>query len=124
MVEANYKFYESIIILPPILNNDENKDIFNKIGKFITDNGGEIVESSIIGLKKMAYKIGKYENGYYIYFEFKALPSFIRNLEIFYKRDERIIRFLVCNLQSEGEKYNKERRKKKEDIITIIDNTN
>ena len=72
----------------------------------------------------MAYKISKFENGYYLYFEFKSLPSFVKNLEIFYKRDERIIRFIVCNLPKEGQKYNDERRKKKENIINILDSTN
>ena len=121
MVKGDHRIYESVVILPPVLNNDENKEVFNKISKFILDNNGEIIESAVIGLKKMAYKINKYENGYYFYFEFKAIPSFIKNLEVFYKRDERIVRFLVCNIQKEGEKYNIERRKKKGEIIQIID---
>lgn len=113
--------YEAVIIFSPVLNDKENNDIYNKITKLITDNKGEIIESSVIGIKKMAYKIKKFENGYYIYLQFKAIPSLIKDLEILFKRDERIIRFLVCNLSKEGVKYNEIRRSNKENIINIIE---
>ena len=119
-MDSGGKSYESVIILSPILHESENKDIFNKIEGFIKDNGGSIVESAIIGLKKMAYTIKKFENGYYIYFEFSIDPSKIKDLEIFYRRDERIIRFIVCNLDKSGVKYNEERRKKNEKILSIV----
>ena len=53
--------------------------------------------------------------------QYKSLPSFIRNLEIFYKRDERIIRSIVCSLPKEGVKYNELRKSKNENIIKTID---
>ena len=106
-MESGNRTYESVIVVSPILHDAENKDIFNKIGSFIKENGGEITEGKIIGLKKMAYSIKKFENGYYIYFEFNILPSKINDLEIFYRRDERIIRFIVCNLDKAGIEYNK-----------------
>ena len=119
-MDSGGKTYESVIILSPILHDSENKDIFNKIESFIKENGGNIVEGKIIGLKKMAYSIKKFENGYYIYFEFNIAPSKIKDLEIFYRRDERIIRFIVCNLDKAGIKYNKERREKNEKILSIV----
>ena len=119
-MDSGGKTYESVIILSPILHDSENKDIFNKIESFIKENGGNIVEGKIIGLKKMAYSIKKFENGYYIYFEFNIDPSKIKDLEIFYRRDERIIRFIVCNLDKAGIKYNKERREKNGKILTIV----
>ena len=112
--------YESTIVLLPTLNEDENKEIFNNISNFITNKGGVIIESTFIGLKKLAYKIKKFENGYYLYFEFKIVPSVIDNLRILYNRDERIIRFLTCKLSKEGVIYNENRRSRKEEIITML----
>lgn len=115
-----FKVYESIVILSPTLNDDGNKDIFNKVCKFINDNNGEIIESTFIGLKKLAYKIKNFENGCYLYFRFKLSPSVIDNLRILYSRDEGIIRDLIVNLNKEGNEYNENRKLKKGDIITML----
>ena len=106
MIDENYRDYETVVVLSPILNETDYNSISKKISKQLEDNKCTIIEFKQIGLLKLAYKINNFTNGYYMFFSFKALPSFIRNLEIFYKRDERIIRSIVCSLPKEGVKYN------------------
>ena len=43
----------------------------------------------------MAYPIQKKSTGFYQLIEFKAEPTTIDKLEIAYRRDERVIRFLT-----------------------------
>ena len=121
MQEETYRDYETVVVLSPILNESDYNSISKKISKHLEDNKCSITEFNQIGLLKLAYKINNFNNGYYIFFSFRALPSFIRNLEIFYKRDERIIRYIVCSLPKEGVKYNELRKKNNESIITPID---
>ena len=121
MIDENYRDYETVVVLSPILNETDYNSISKKISKQLEDNKCTIIEFKQIGLLKLAYKINNFTNGYYMFFSFKALPSFIRNLEIFYKRDERIIRSIVCSLPKEGVKYKKHRKSKNENIIKTID---
>ena len=121
MIDENYRDYETVVVLSPILNETDYNSISKKISKQLEDNKCTIIEFKQIGLLKLAYKINNFTNGYYMFFSFKSLPSFIRNLEIFYKRDERIIRSIVCSLPKEGVKYNELRKSKNENIIKTID---
>ncbi len=63
-----------------------------------------------MGLKQLAYPIQKKNNGFYVLVEFKAEPTFIKTLEVEYKRDERIIRFLTTALDKHAVEYNAKRK--------------
>ena len=65
------------------------------------------------GLKKLAYPINKKSTGFYYLLEFQAEPTLIDRLEIEYRRDERIMRYLTTSLDKYALEYN-ERRKRGE----------
>ncbi|MCR4571917.1 MAG: 30S ribosomal protein S6, partial [Bacteroidales bacterium] len=52
-------------------------------------------------------------SGFYYLIEFKADPEFVANLEIQYKRDERILRFLTVALDKDAIAYAEHRREMK-----------
>ena len=63
------------------------------------------------GMKKLAYPIQKKSSGFYHLFEFKVDPLLISRLEIEFRRDERIIRFLTVKLDKHAIGYSEKRRK-------------
>ncbi|HCN85062.1 MAG TPA: 30S ribosomal protein S6, partial [Sphingobacteriaceae bacterium] len=62
------------------------------------------------GLRKLAYPIQKKTTGYYHLTEFKAPGEIINKLELEYKRDERIMRFLTVSLDKHAQLYNERKR--------------
>jgi len=104
------KNYETVFILTPVLSEQQAKDTVEKFSSLITAQGGEIINLENMGLRQMAYPIQKKSNGYYVMIEFKSEPSFIKTLEIEYKRDERIIRFLTTALDKFAVEYNAKRK--------------
>ena len=57
-------------------------------------------------MKKLAYPIEKKTTGYYHLTEFKAPGELISKLEVEYKRDERVMRFLTVALDKHAVAYN------------------
>jgi small subunit ribosomal protein S6 len=104
------KNYETVFILTPVLSEQQTKDAVEKYQSFITSNGGEIVNLENMGLRSLAYPIQKKSNGFYVLIEFKAEPAFVKSLEVEYKRDERIIRFLTTSLDKFAVEYNAKRK--------------
>jgi small subunit ribosomal protein S6 len=102
--------YETVFILTPVLSDQQTKDAVEKFKNLITSQGGEIINLENMGLKQLAYPIQKKNNGFYVLIEFKSAPSFIKTLEVEYKRDERIIRFLTTSLDKYAVEYNAKRR--------------
>ncbi|MVZ60936.1 30S ribosomal protein S6 [Sphingobacterium humi] len=102
--------YESVIILTPLLSEDAAKEAIAKFKNILTEGGAEIVAEDNWGLKKLAYPIQKKTTGFYHLTEFKAPGELIKKLEVEYKRDERVMRFLTISLDKHALAYNEKKR--------------
>lgn len=102
--------YETVFILTPVLSDIQMKEAVQKFKDLILENGGEIVNDENWGLRKLAYPIQKKSTGFYNLVEFKAEPSFVEKLELNYRRDERVIRFLTFKMEKYAVQYSEKRR--------------
>ena len=105
------KNYESVIIFTPVLSDDQLKDAVGKYRQLITEHKGEIVHEENWGLTKLAYPMQKKSTGFYQVFEYKATTDFIKVLELQFKRDERIMRFLTTAPDKHAIIYNERKRR-------------
>jgi small subunit ribosomal protein S6 len=102
--------YETVVILTPLLTEESAKEVIAKYTKLLKDGGAEIVQEDNWGLKKLAYPIQKKSTGYYHLTEFKAPGDLINKLEVEYRRDERVLRFLTIALDKHAIAYNEKKR--------------
>jgi small subunit ribosomal protein S6 len=105
--------YETVFIATPVLSESQVKETVKKFRDFIAENGGEIIYEDDWGLKKLAYPIQKKTTGFYHLIEFKSEGEFIKKLEIQYRRDERIIRFLTFKMDKYAVEYAEKKRSNK-----------
>ncbi|MFZ9942433.1 MAG: 30S ribosomal protein S6 [Bacteroidia bacterium] len=105
------KHYETVIIMNPVLSQEQVTETVDKFRRILTDNGTEIVHENNWGLRKLAYPIQKKNTGFYYLTEFKGDGSVVAKLELEYKRDERIMRFLTVALDKHAVVYNEKKRK-------------
>jgi len=103
--------YETVFILTPVLSEQQTKDAVEKFKKVLTDNGAEIVNEEAWGIRKLAYPIQNKNTGFYQIFEFTAAPTIVAKLELEYKRDEKVIRYLTTVLDKHAVEYNERKRK-------------
>lgn len=105
------KRYETVFILTPVLSEDQAKEAAKKFKKTITDLGGKIVNEENWGLKKLAYPIQKKTTGFYHLLEFAGEgQEIVNNLELTFKRDERVLRFLTVALDKHAIAYADKRK--------------
>jgi len=105
------KNYETVFILTPVLSDQQMKDTVEKFKQILKENGAEFVNEENWGLKKLAYPINHKSTGFYQLFEFKAPTTAINSLEVEFRRDERIMRFLTTALEKDALEYNIKRKK-------------
>ena len=105
--------YETVFILTPVLSDDQMKEAVEKFKDVLKANNAEIVNEELWGLRKLAYPIQKKSTGFYQLLEFKAEPQVIDKLEVGFRRDERVIRFLTVKLEKYAAQYAEKRRNKK-----------
>ncbi|MFN5416926.1 MAG: 30S ribosomal protein S6 [Flavobacteriia bacterium] len=104
--------YETVFILTPVLSDDQAKEAVQKFESEIASLGGKLKHSESWGLKKLAYPIQKKTTGFYFLMEFQGEGSIINDLEITFKRDERVMRFLTVKMDTDHVAYAEKRRAK------------
>ena len=103
--------YETVIIFSPLLSDDDVKREVSKYTKMVTDAGCTILEERLWGLRQLAFPIAGKSNGIYYIAEYSGEGTIVQKLEIEFKRDENVIRWLTIQLDKYGVEYNDKRRK-------------
>ena len=104
--------YETVFILTPVLSESQVEEAVNKYVDLIKEKNCEIVAKENWGLKKLAYPIQLKKNGFYTLIEFKGEGTIVADLELAFKRDERVIRYLTTKLDKHAVEYAVTRRAK------------
>ncbi len=105
------KNYEVTFIVDPVLSSDEIKTAAKTYSDMLTDEGCTIVNLGELGLKQLAYPINRRNSGVYYCIEYATTaPAVIAKMELAFRRDERIMRFLTIALDKYAVKYNQDKR--------------
>ncbi|MBD3903983.1 30S ribosomal protein S6 [Chryseobacterium sp. Ch-15] len=104
--------YETVFILTPVLSEAQVEEAVNKYVDLLKEKNCEIVTRENWGLKKLAYPIQLKKNGFYTLIEFKGEGTVVADLELAFKRDERVIRYLTTKLDKHAVEYAVTRRTK------------
>ena len=104
--------YETVFILNPVLSEDQIKEAVKKFAAIITDKGGKFVNQEDWGLKKLAYPIQNKKSGFYHLFEYTVDGAAINPLEVEFRRDERVMRYLTVKLDKHAIAWAEKRAKK------------
>ena len=104
--------YETVFILNPVLSETQIEEAVQKFIEFIKSHKGTITSQENWGLKKLAYPIENKKSGFYHLFEFAVSNEAITPLEVEFRRDERIMRYLTVKLDKHALAWAEKRRKK------------
>ena len=102
--------YETVFILNPVLSEDQIKETVKKFEDFLVSKGAKMISKENWGLKKLAYPIQHKKSGFYHLFEYTAAGEVISDLEVEFKRDERVMRFLSVKLDKHAIAWAEKRR--------------
>ncbi|MDR3046926.1 MAG: 30S ribosomal protein S6 [Bacteroidales bacterium] len=103
--------YETVFIMTPVLSEEQMKETVKKFESYLLEKGAEILHQENWGLKKFEYPIEKKNTGFYHLIQFDAEPSIIKDFELQYRRDEKIMRYLTVSLDKHAFAYSEKRRK-------------
>jgi small subunit ribosomal protein S6 len=97
------KQYELLFVVKPTLTEEEIKAEIATVQASIEKDGGEIVVTDDMGMKKLAYEVAKANRGYYTVFYFNAKPASIAEIERLLRINENILKFMTVKYDSKRE---------------------
>ena len=87
--------YELVVVLSPELGDEEVPAALEKIGQFVADRGGEVVEVNRWGRRKLAYPIRRHLEGSYVVSQLRLGPQAAAELEANLRISEDVLRHLL-----------------------------
>jgi small subunit ribosomal protein S6 len=110
--------YETVFILNPVLSEDQIKETVKKFEDILISKGAKMISRENWGLKKLAYAIQHKKSGFYHLFEYTVTGEAINELELAFRREERVMRYLTVSLDKHAVAW-AERRRKRDNIKAL-----
>ena len=106
--------YETVFILNPVLSDTQTEEAVKKYESLIVSQKGKIVHKENWGLKKLAYPIQNKNSGFYHLFQYEAEGPAVDALEVEFRRDEKVMRYLTVKLDIHAHAWAEKRKNRKE----------
>ncbi len=88
--------YETVFVLPGDAQPQKVDDFVEKVKNLIAQKGGEVTLTDKWGRRRLAYPIRRQREGYYTFLQFNAEPSFVAELNQFFRVSEEVLRQVIC----------------------------
>lgn len=89
--------YELMYIIRPDVEQEAVQTTVDKFQGVITNGGGEIMKHDVMGKRRLAYEIKKFNDGLYVLVNFTAEPAVVAELDRQLKISDEVIRYLVVS---------------------------
>jgi len=89
--------YETMFIIRPDLDEEATKAVIEKFSNLLKEKGAEMESIDEWGMRRLAYEVNKFREGYYVLFNYSAEPEAIVELERVFRITGEIIRYLIVN---------------------------
>ena len=119
---AESRVYELMYIADPATDADTLGQLNKEIGELIEKEGGSIVLQEDMGKRQLAYKIGKFTEGFYSLFEIEGSGKEIAEVERRMRVNDKIVRYLTVRVDEErkaADKIESKRRARKEKLAEL-----
>ena len=104
---AEKRIYEVVFIIDPDAPDEETKRLTENLQTIITDQGGTITKSEVMGRRQLAYQIGRKNEGVYVLFEIEGAGREIAELERRMRVSDQVIRYLTVRVDEERRRAEK-----------------
>ncbi|MBY5163098.1 30S ribosomal protein S6 [Salsipaludibacter albus] len=75
------RHYEMMVILSDLLEEEDATALFDRIKSILADQGGELVDESFWGKRKLTHEIHKRDHAWYGVLDFRATSEGVAELE-------------------------------------------
>ena len=114
---AEKRSYEIVFIIDPDADDAEVMRLTESAQKIITDQGGIIIKTEMMGKRQLAYEINHKRNGIYVLLEVEGSGREIAELERRLRVSDRILRYMTIRVDEDrrrAEKFKARRARKAE----------
>ena len=106
------RIYEELFIVRPDLPEEEIDQLIEQLTTMISSNGGNVDKSEKWGVRKLAYRVEKRNEGFYILLQFTAKPETVKEIERRLRVSDDVMKFITVRIDEKMKKIDKRKKQR------------
>src|SRR5215210_4356240 len=112
MILAEKRVYEVVFIVDPGTPEEDLNRLTENLRGIITNGGGTVTRSEVMGRRQLAYSIGRSNEGIYVLFEIEGTGGEIAELERRMRVSDQVLRYLTVRVDEDRQRAEKLRARR------------
>jgi len=106
------RIYEELFIVKPDTADEDVDQVIEQVRQVITGGGGSIDKLDKWGVRRLAYRVTKYDEGIYILVQFTSSPEVVRELERRLRVMDAVLKFLTVRIDEKLKRIEKRKKRR------------
>jgi len=106
------RIYEELFIVRPDASEEETEAFLEQVKQVIVQGGGAVDKLDNWGLRKLAYRVGKRDEGFYILIQFSSPPEAVKELERRLRVSDLVLKFLTVRIDEKLKRLDKRKKQR------------
>jgi small subunit ribosomal protein S6 len=104
------RIYEELFIVRPDVAETEVDPLVEQLTQVITKSGGTVDKTDKWGVRKLAYRVMKYNEGYYTLIQFTSGPETVKEVERRLRVSDAVMKFITVRIDERLKKIAKRKK--------------
>ncbi len=106
------RIYEELFIVRPDATDEEIDPLIEQLKGVITTHGGTVEKADKWGVRRLAYRVEKRNEGYYILLQFTAPPDTVAEVERRLRVSDMVLKFINVRIDEKLKKIEKRKKQR------------
>lgn len=106
------RIYEELFIIRPDASDEEIDQLSGQLKQVITDAGGTIEKEDRWGKRRLAYRVQKRDEGFYVLLHFSCGPEVVKELERRLRVTDLVLKYLTVRMDQKLQRMAKRKKRR------------
>ncbi len=106
------RIYEELFIIRPDASEEEIDAYVEQLRPVITGGGGTLDKVEKWGIRRLAYRVAKRDEGYYVLLQFTSGPEVVKELERRMRVSDLVLKYLTVRIDEKLKRLDKRRKER------------
>ncbi|MFB3778572.1 MAG: 30S ribosomal protein S6 [Bryobacteraceae bacterium] len=106
------RIYEELFIIKPDATEEEIDQVVEQVRSLIVSAGGTVDKIDKWGIRKLAYRVKKQHEGFYVLFQFSSSPDAVKEVERRLRVSDLVLKFLTVRIDEKLKRIEKRKKRR------------
>ncbi len=106
------RIYEELFIIKPDATEEETDQVVEQVRSVILSGGGAVDKVDKWGVRKLAYRVKKQHEGFYVLVQFSSSPDAVKEIERRLRVSDLVLKFITVRVDEKRKRVEKRKKQR------------